>query len=202
MVGNASDILTTFVVGTECIVQRNTALGVTGFDLRIDAADGIRLWNAILDVGRAVGMQPMGHVAYELLRVETGTPVYGMDIDHTNLPQEVGRPELTISFTKGCYIGQETVARINSYGHVNRHLVGLSIPELEEPPAHGSKVVSEDKVVGQITSAVYSPTIGGVIALGYVRSKRGAAGTILGVECGNRTLPAEVRSLPLVAHTR
>src|SRR4029077_577828 len=121
------------------------------------------VWQALI----AGGAQPAGLQAYHTLRIEAGTPVYGLDIDDSNLPQEVGRTERTVSFTKGCYIGQETVARIRTYGHVNRSLVGLRIAGGEAVP-RGVQVTRESKEVGTVTSCIVSPRFG-AIALGYVR---------------------------------
>src|SRR5207244_9673945 len=73
----------------------------------------------------AAGAHPAGSQAYELLRVEAGTPLYGVDVDENNLAMEVGRTPQAISFTKGCYLGQEPVVRSRDLGHVNRSLVGL-----------------------------------------------------------------------------
>ena len=113
--------------------------------------------------------------------MEAGTPVYGRDIDETNLPQEVARVERTISFTKGCYIGQETVARIRTYGHVNRTLVGLQLDGETAVPL-GTKLFHADKEVGHITSSAVSPRLGQAIALAYVRRGSQEPGTRLEVE--------------------
>lgn len=104
----------------------------------------------------------------ELARIEARFPAFGRDITVDNLPQEVGRDESAISFTKGCYLGQETVARIDALGHVNRNLVQLSL-ESSEVPTGDLELQSGDKVVGRITSASYSPTQQRTLALGYVR---------------------------------
>src|SRR5207244_7503068 len=118
------------------------------------------VWQALL----AGGARPAGIEAYNALRIEAGTPVYGLDIDDTNLPQEVARVERTISFTKGCYIGQETVARIRTYGHVNRSLIGLRLSgNAAASPA--AKLFRADKEVGHITSSALSPKSGQAIAL-------------------------------------
>jgi aminomethyltransferase len=100
-----------------------------------------------------------------LVRIENGRPRYGEDILETSLPQETEQMQ-AVSFTKGCYIGQEIVERIRARGHVNRHLVRLEI-EGTEPPAPGKQMIGGREA--DVTSAVYSPEMGKVVALAYVR---------------------------------
>jgi aminomethyltransferase len=101
-----------------------------------------------------------------LIRIENGKPRYGDEIVETSLPQETEQMH-AVSFTKGCYIGQEIVERIRARGHVNRHLVRLEL-EGAEPPAPGKQTVNGQEA--DVMSAVYSPDLGKVIALAYVRS--------------------------------
>lgn len=101
-----------------------------------------------------------------MVRIENGKPRYGEDILETSLPQETEQMH-AVSFNKGCYIGQEIVERIRARGHVNRHLVRLEI-EGTEPPAPGKQTVNGQEA--DLTSAVYSPELGKVVALAYVRS--------------------------------
>ena len=108
-----------------------------------------------------------------VVRIENGKPRYGEDISEASLPQETGQMQ-AVSFSKGCYIGQEIVERIRARGHVNRHLVRVEM-EGEEAPAAGWRVVGGREV--EITSAVYSPAMGKVVALGYVRGSAGAHGS-------------------------
>ncbi|HVA47166.1 MAG TPA: glycine cleavage T C-terminal barrel domain-containing protein [Pirellulales bacterium] len=106
--------------------------------------------------------------ALEAARLEAGFPWYGIDISDQNLPQEVGRDALAISFNKGCYIGQETVARIDALGHVNKTLVRLRY-EGEQVPSPGAELLASGHVAGHVTSAAFSPRAGAPLALGYVR---------------------------------
>ena len=96
----------------------------------------------------AAGITPCGESAFEAARIEWGFPLYGRDITEANLPQEVARDALAISFTKGCYLGQETVARIDALGHVNKTLVGLRFVS-PTVPADGSELTAVGQVVGQ-----------------------------------------------------
>jgi folate-binding protein YgfZ len=179
--------------GSAIYVRHHRPLGLPGYGLLCSREGAENLWQALLDAQA----RPAGLEAYRTLRIEAGTPVYGPDIDETNLPQEVGRTEQAVSFTKGCYIGQETVARIRTYGHVNRSLVGL---KLTAPSAahHGAKLFRDGKEVGQVTSSVVSPRLNTAIALAYVRRGSEAPGAVLeAVDEGVRQV-AEVVALPFV----
>ena len=114
------------------------------------------------------GLTSCQQAAWEMYRIESGWPQFGADISEDNLPQEVARDETAINFNKGCYLGQETVARLDAMGHVNRRLVcidckGTPVLPMETELTHG------DKIVGKITSSCYSPKLAGTIALGYVQ---------------------------------
>lgn len=130
--------------------------------------------------------------AWETCRVEAGFPEYGRDITDKNLPQEVGRNESAISFTKGCYLGQETVARIDALGHVNWHLVGIRCDGPEVPEA-GTEFKAGDSAAGSVNSACFSPKLSSPLAMGYIRRQHAEAGTKLSYEGG----AAEVVALPL-----
>jgi folate-binding protein YgfZ len=109
-----------------------------------------------------------GQDAFEAARIEAGFPLYGPDISDKNLPQEVSRNDLAISFRKGCYLGQETVARIDALGHVNKALVRLRFEGEAVPPA-GTELIAGEVDVGQVTSAAFSPGAKTAVALAYVR---------------------------------
>src|SRR5207249_5027427 len=106
----------------------------------------------------------------ETARIEAGVPRFGADMDETNLAPEAGIEQGAISYTEGCYIGQEVIARIRTYGQVAKLLRGLLLPDdLPALPPKGEKLFHGDKEVGYITSAVASPAFRRNIALGYVR---------------------------------
>src|SRR5690606_6094431 len=130
--------------------------------------------------------------AVEVARIEAGMPLYGMDITDDNLPQEVDRNDWAISFNKGCYLGQETVARIDALGHVNRTLVGLRFAS-ESVPEPGGELLAGDKVVGHVTSAAWSPAQRRAVALGYVRQGHNRPSARLVSAVGE----AEVIALPM-----
>lgn len=141
---------------------------------------------------QAAGARLAGEDAWEVARIEAGWPQYGIDITDQNLPQEVNRDSQAISFTKGCYLGQETVARIDALGHVNRILVGVRFGGTDVPPP-GTELKDGNQAVGQVTSACFSQALGAPLALAYVRRGHTAVGTkLLGFAC-----PAEIVALPL-----
>jgi folate-binding protein YgfZ len=139
--------------------------------------------------GQAVGLDAM-----EMLRIEAGMPLYGRDMTDETMPVEANL-EQAISYTKGCYIGQEVIARLEARGHVNRKLVGLLLSGATLPPP-GSPIVAAAREVGWITSATYSPALQQNIALGYVRREFWAPETALQIASPAATLGAIVVELP------
>jgi folate-binding protein YgfZ len=135
--------------------------------------------------------------AYEVLRIEQGVPLYGSDMDESTIVPELGLDGV-ISYTKGCYIGQEIIARIHFRGHVAKQLTGLGVSEssgTEDRIVAGADLVSpEGKNAGRITSVTFSPALDKTIALAYVRYDFLAEGTTL--LAGE--LPVTVSGLPFV----
>jgi tRNA-modifying protein YgfZ len=121
------------------------------------------------EVKTALGVPEVSEAAAEIVRVETGRPRYGIDLDDSVIPQEAGLNERAVDFEKGCYVGQETVARLFYRGKPNRHLRGL---RLSEPVATGEPLRLGEKQVGRAGSSVVSPTHG-PIALAIVRREAG-----------------------------
>jgi folate-binding protein YgfZ len=130
--------------------------------------------------------------AFEIVRIEAGIPLFGVDFDDRNFPQEVGRNNDAISFTKGCYLGQETVARIDALGHVNQQLVGARFSG-EVVPEKGTQLTHSGKPAGQVTSAIFSLKLQASLALAMVRREQTAIGTRLDSPIG----PCEIVSLPV-----
>jgi folate-binding protein YgfZ len=157
--------------------------GFDSFHLGTDAAAIGSLWQAL----RQFGAKACGIKALEAIRIEEGFPVIGLDITEKNLPQEVGRNEKAISLTKGCYLGQEIVARIDSRGAVAKVLCGLRF-ESSEVPAVGGELTREGQPAGQITSAAYSPGFKSSVALAYVRRPFHEPGVTLDSACGKATV--------------
>ena len=153
------------VEGTPIMIARSTDIGVEGYDLFVPFEQFERFWERAI----TEGAMPAGLDAWEIARVEAGRPEWGIDIDDTTIPQEANFDELdAISYTKGCYIGQEVVARVHFRGHVNRHLRGLRAASSEAPPTGAQLIDDTGNHVGDVRSSVASPRLGG-IAIGMVR---------------------------------
>ncbi len=156
--------------GMPVLVLRAPDLGsVDGYELVMAGDLFPALWQGATDAGAV----PAGLEAWEVARVEAGRPEWGIDMDDSTIPQEANFDELhAISYTKGCYVGQETVARVHFRGHVNRHLRGIRAAGMEPPPSgatlHAADGVGGGAPVGDVRSAVRSPRLGG-IALAMVR---------------------------------
>lgn len=174
---------------------RQSHTGVPGYQLLAPLAMFGDLWQALWPHRAACAGQPVGMAALEVLRIEAGIPRYGQDITAETIPVEANLTE-AISYTKGCYIGQEVIARLDARGHVNRKLVGLRLEGTAIPPAH-AVIASAERDVGWITSAAYSPGQGAPIALGYVRREVWAPGTRLTIQTADATMAATVVDLPL-----
>lgn len=156
-----------------------------GFDLL--CASGVTA--SVLESLRAAGAEQVSEQAAEVVRVEGGRPRYGIDIDENTIPQEAGLNERAVSFTKGCYVGQETVARLHYRGKPNRYLRGL---RLSDPTATGAELHLGERPVGKLTSTVTSPTFG-PIGLALLR-REAQPGAILAV--GDQGASATVVKLP------
>ncbi len=116
----------------------------------------------------AAGARPVGSLATDAVRVEAGEPVMGRDLDEKTIPQESGLVPESVSFTKGCYLGQELVARIDSRGHINRVLRGVAIGTNVLPP-EGAELFVEDRSVGRLTSVSESLTLRAPVGLALIR---------------------------------
>jgi folate-binding protein YgfZ len=167
--------------------------GVIGIVARTDVGLDVLPAAAEVDAVRnrlmAAGARPIAEAIAEVVRVERGRPRYGVDLDASVMPEEAGIVDRAVSFTKGCYVGQETVARLHWRGKPNRHLRGLT---LDGPAASGDALRAGDREVGQVRSTVDSPRLG-PIALAFVRREvePGAA-----VEVGDAGTTATVVALP------
>lgn len=152
--------------GSSVRVIRTEEVELPAFDLVLDHEAGPGAWQALRDAGAL----PMGASAWEVLRVEAATPVYGIDMDDGTIPTEAGLETVAIDHTKGCYTGQETIVRIRDRGHVNRRLRLVHLGD-QPTPASGTELFIEgrERAAAQVRSAVQSPRFDGAIALAYVR---------------------------------
>lgn len=170
-------------------VARIPDFGVAAFRIAV-TDEGATRARAIDEGARLVGPD-----AVEALRIEAGRPVYGVDMDDSTIPQEANLDALgAISYTKGCYTGQEVVARLRFRGHVNRRLMGLRVDGPVAPPRGAILISGEGKESGEIRSTVVSPRFG-AIAIGMVR-REVAAGDRVTVRHGEAQFSAEVTPLP------
>jgi len=180
------------IAGAPVRVIRRSDTGGRGFHCWTMAFHGAALWRALVEAGA----RPVGAEALNVLRVEAGIPWYGHDVDETVILPET-RLEHLVSYNKGCYIGQEVVARVKYRGHVNRALSGLVL-DGDRVPASGAKVLAEAKEIGWITSAVRSIALGQPIALGYLRREHFAPGAAVTIQDDGTSIPARVAELPFV----
>jgi folate-binding protein YgfZ len=182
----------------ELRICRYSHTGEDGFDLMIPLADIESMARQLTEAGSAYSARWVGAEAYEMLRIEAGIPRYGVDITDDNLILETGLNH-AVSFTKGCYLGQEVVERIRSRGHVNKNITGLVI-DGKNPATRGSKIWTADKEIGTITSSAYSPALKSPIALGYVHRDHRSPGTELLIRQDQAVLNATVVALPFIAN--
>jgi folate-binding protein YgfZ len=180
------------------IVVKSDDYGVAGFEIFTGVSEVAKLAGAI----RAAGANEVTADAVNLTRVEAGRPEFGPDMDEHTIPLEAGIETRAISFTKGCYVGQEVIIRVlhRGQGRVARRLVGLLGTAAEGPLARGMRIEAGNKAVGSITSAVESPRLGRPIALGYVHRDSAEPGTELQVtaEDGSAPRPVTVVITPFI----
>jgi folate-binding protein YgfZ len=183
-------MMRTFGVSDTCHIRRHDLLGVPGYDIVCLAGRAGNVWQMLT----RAGARPAGREAYEVLRVEAGTPALGVDLDDTTFAPEVGRTKQAICYTKGCYLGQEPIVMARDRGQVNRTLLGVKLPA--GPVPHNSPLFHDGKEVGRVTSSVVSPRVG-ALGLAYVRRGSQEPGTALEVEAAGTRHPAVVAALPL-----
>jgi folate-binding protein YgfZ len=164
------------VSGVDALAVRTDFAGLAGYDLVVEASQAGQLWQALADTGAT----PVGTQTLDAIRIEHGIPAYGTELSEDYNPLEANLLDF-ISFNKGCYIGQEVVARLNTYKKVQKHLVGLSW-DSDSNPTPGTSLYLEGKKAGAITSAARSPESGKGIGLGYVRKTQARDGVRLTAE--------------------
>src|SRR2546422_8105036 len=162
-------------LGPSLIIARDRT-GQGGFDILVPSDEALPVWQGFLLNGKH-NLLPVGVEALEILRLEAGLPKYGVDVDENTIVLEAGYQD-AISFTKGCYMGQEVVARATHIGHVNRRLVQLFL-DSQAQLARGSELSADGKQVGSLTSSAFSPDVGRVVGLGYVQRDQAVEGNRL-----------------------
>jgi folate-binding protein YgfZ len=180
-------------------VGRRRAAGEDFFDVWTSLERGTELWDRLT----AAGAAPVGRDAWELATLEAGEARWGVDVDDSNLPLEANLND-AISYTKGCYVGQEVIAKATHLGRINKRLVGIA-PADDAVPAAGDvlEVDGEAEPVGRVTRAALSPTLARPIALAYLKWKYVEPGTALKVRrASGEVLPATVVKLPFLESLR
>jgi tRNA-modifying protein YgfZ len=179
-------------LGSQVIVTRAGDTGEPGFDLFVERARGDEL-KRVLTAAGAIQVDPG---TADAIRIESGVPLFHRDMDEETIPLEAGIESRAISFSKGCYVGQEVIIRVLHRGHgrVARKLVGLRL-EGDAVPRPGVRIRAEDREIGEVTSSTRSPALGVPIALGYVHRDFVEPGTKVTVDGAE----GEVVTLPFVA---
>jgi aminomethyltransferase len=182
--------------GAHIAVARATHTAEDGFDLFVNNNDAESLWRALVEAGA----RPAGFDALEVLRVEAGLPRYGVDASEANVVTEVLDEAESVSYTKGCYTGQEIIARIHWRGHVAKRLAGLVFERDAGTPADSRlHDCGDEREVGRITSTAFSPRLRRQVALAVVKYDHLQPGTEVKVFDGEREVcAAHVAELPLV----
>jgi len=143
-----------------------------------------------------IGTTAVDRGTWDVIRTEAGLPIFGVDIDESTVMPELG--DHGISYSKGCYVGQEVVAKVKYIGHVNRRFCGLIVndADIAALPEAKSVIRRKDKDVGYITTSLFSPGLNAPIALGFVNRSAAAAGTIVDIISAGKTIAATVTDLP------
>jgi tRNA-modifying protein YgfZ len=181
------------VAGVEVRVQRTGRLGVPAFTIWVDEQEAAATWRELLAGGAA---QPVGQEALELVRIEAGLALFGHEFGPQSFPQETGAEAEAVSYTKGCYLGQEVVARIHYRGGVQKSLCGLLFAG-PGVPSPGTPLLSDGREAGAIGTAVYAPALQRPIGLAILHRRAAAPGTRLEVGASGGAV-AEVAALPFL----
>jgi folate-binding protein YgfZ len=185
------------VAGTEVVLQRSERLGVPAWTLWVSTALAEQVWH---DLAAREGVRPVGYEALEMVRTEAGIPRFGHEFGPQSFPQETGIEE-AVSYTKGCYLGQEVVARIHYRGGVQKSLCGLlfEVDSGSGPPPPGTALLYEGREAGTIGTAVLSLALDRPIGLAILHRRAAAPGSRLALATSNPEVmggEAEVSTLP------
>lgn len=166
-----------------CTLIRRSHFGGEGAEIIAPRRHAALLWQHLRASVRAQHGLPVGMKALNALRIEAGIPWFPLDFDDSAIPHEAVLEGTHISFTKGCYTGQEIVERVRSRGHVNRKRVSLKFSN-GEPPAPGSKLRAGGAEVGYVSSSAFSPSQNTAIGMGYLRREHHAIGSVVETDAG------------------
>jgi folate-binding protein YgfZ len=178
--------------GRQWVVVRRDRSGCDGYDLWLPRNEFRDCWNDWVEIR---GIPPAGNEALNRLRTEAGIPVFGVDMETRHLPLEFGLKN-AVSLNKGCYRGQEIMARVTYRGHLNRGLGGIAVAGTGIPP-HGTPVMAGGQKAGEISSAAFSPRLGCPLALAVLKQDFLNPGTPVEILFDDAQIPGKVISLPL-----
>lgn len=177
------------VTSIPCRIIKRSPGGIPGAEFLLEPEQVQALWEILEGAAREHGGGPAGYVALNAVRLEFGVPWFGYDFGEKQIPHESGLQDSHISYTKGCYTGQEIVERVRSRGQVNRVRVSLRF-DGPVAPAANAVLSSDGKEVGYVTRAGFSPLLNGFIGMGYVRREHATPGTIIDLADGKATVIA------------
>lgn len=177
------------VQGISCRVSRRSPGGVVGAEFLAARDKAEHLWKCLSAAVILEGGGPVGYKALNTVRLEQGIPWFSYDFGEKQIPHEAGLQDTHISYTKGCYTGQEIVERVRSRGQVNRVRVSLKFDSASAPAAN-TPLLAEGKEVGYVTRSGFSPAVDTWIGMGYVRCEKSALHTGLELADGKATIVA------------
>jgi len=189
------NFVTAQIGGQQALVIRTEETGEADLEILLPADAVVSAWTSLMEAGAPFGIKPVGSQAREALRLEAGIPKAGSELNEEIVPPEANLGGKAFSLNKGCYPGQEVVARMDTYGNVRRHLIGLVLKDSTVPP-RGAKLFSGDREVGWVSSATTSPQQNSVIAFGFPLRDFSKDGTVLSIEVEGKKLDATVQTLP------
>lgn len=187
--------ITTQIADQHALVLRVEETGEVDLEVMLPAEALPIAWNRLWEAGQSHGIKPVGRQALDTLRIEAGLPRAGVDLTEDIVPPEANLEGKAYSLNKGCYPGQEVMARMDTYGQVRRRMVGLVLEEQTAPP-RGAKLYSGTREVGWVTSATFSPLLNRVIAFGFPLRDFAKPDTVLTVEIEGQRHQATVHALP------
>lgn len=179
----------TEIGGVECYAVRRSHFAAPGVRIIAPIEQLELVWRTLSGIVQAAHGSPLGMRALNALRLEAGIPWFPLDFDDSVIPHEAALENSHLSFTKGCYTGQEIVERVRSRGHVNRRRVRLAF-STPEPPAPGTKLLVNGADVGHVTSSAFSPAAGTAIGMGYLRREYLSPGSVVAFPAGAATILA------------
>jgi folate-binding protein YgfZ len=185
--------LTVDFQGAAVTLIRATHTAEDGFDVFVPRGDFSRIHEALTNAGA----RSVSEDAFETIRIEAGVPRYGIDMDETNVVTETNLDD-AVSFTKGCYVGQEIIVRIKHRGHVAKKLTGIVLNHASPAPRNGPISSADGREIGRVTSSTFSPQLNLAIVLGYVKYDYVAPGTAVKVISADGESDGEIAQLPFV----